>query len=341
MVTIIIPCRNEEDSICNCLNSIANQTFPKANMEIFLIDGLSTDKTLDIVRSFRKEIIDIKILSNPKKSAPTALNLGIDHANGDIIVRMDAHATYHPEYLDKCVQYANKNTENDVVGGVLEVIASKKTIAGDLIAMILSSSFGVGGSAYRGKHDLRGKQLVDSVPFGCYHKSLFDKVGKFNENLLRSQDYELYKRVQSYGGKIYLYPDIIATYKSRSTLGSYFKHMFKSGLWIILRFKWTVSPVAIRHIIPFIFSLFCTVGFLISLFFYLPRLLYIGIMTIYLGLAIISSVKMAKNNRKISPLIFGVPILFLTHFIYGAGSFIGSIKLAGLYLFGDKKNECR
>lgn len=191
-VSIIIPVYNEQKYIDGVIQSLISQTYPLDKMEWIFIDNLSTDKTVEIINSY-KESYPITLLTNPKKKVPASLNLAIKMAKGEYIIRMDAHASFNNDYVEKCVYYLN-TTDADNVGGVAETKANG--FVGGAIAKMLSSKFGVGGSDFRVGE---GNKYVDTVPFGAFRREVFEKVGLFNEKLLRSEDNDINSRIRKAG----------------------------------------------------------------------------------------------------------------------------------------------
>ncbi|MBU1798022.1 MAG: glycosyltransferase family 2 protein, partial [Bacteroidetes bacterium] len=221
MISILLPTHNEELFIEKSLNSLLKNDYDKNMFEILVIDGMSTDKTLEITN--RKHINDsrIKIISNDKIIFPAAINLGIKHAKGDIIVIVGAHAKYPKNYLTECVNGLNKY-KADNVGGILETRSLKTTTLSKLIIASLSSSFGVGNSTFRvGSAEAIE---VDTVFGGCYRKEVFDKYGNFNENLISSSDMEFNKRITKAGAKIILLPWIKVIYYTRTKFINFIKN---------------------------------------------------------------------------------------------------------------------
>ena len=161
LVSTIIPCRNEEKFIGQCLDSIIVNDYPKEKLEILIIDGLSEDKTRTIIENLKFKIgnSNIKLLDNPKKFTPAALNIGVKNAKGEIIIRMDAHARYKKDYISKCVKYLQEY-KADNVGGIWITIPRDNSIIGKSIAFVLSSSFGVGNAYYRVSGYKKPKEAV-------------------------------------------------------------------------------------------------------------------------------------------------------------------------------------
>jgi len=322
-VSIIIPCRNEEKFIGKCLDSIIVQDYPKDNLEILVIDGMSEDRTRQIANQYKSRYTFIQLLDNPQKIVPPALNIGIKQANGDVIIRMDAHNTYEKNYISKCIRYLSRyNVDN--VGGICVTLPGSDDLLGKSIAIILSHPFGVGNAHFRiGSAE---PKYVDTVPFGCYKKEIFDKIGLFNEKLVRSQDLEFNIRLRKTGGKILLAPDIVSYYHSRCTLRDLTKNNFSNGLWVIYSTRFAKMPFSLRHLIPFFFVI-SLLGSLILSLFYPPIIHFFGfIIGLYLIVNIFFSIKLSfKNGFKYFPALI---LSFSTlHFSYGIGSLCGVVRL--------------
>lgn len=322
LVSLIIPCRNEERFIGKCLDSVISNLRSDADIEVLVVDGMSEDQTRTIVKGYSVRYPFIKLLDNPKKIVPTAMNAGIAHARGQIIIRMDAHTTYSPDYIQKCVRYLEDPKINNV-GGVWVTVPGNESIKAKSIALALSHPFGVGNSLFR--IGLKEPTLVDTVPFGCYRKEIFEKIGMYNENLVRNQDIELNLRLKSMGGQILLVPDIISYYHARSTINALASNNFWNGFWVIYSRRFTSFCFSIRHIIPLLFVLSLLIS-LCSAVFYGPFLyLFILISGMYFFCnAFFSSVLSWKKGIRYFP---GLMASFAAlHFSYGLGSLWGVIK---------------
>jgi len=323
LVSIILPCRNEEKYIERCIQSlIANQS-ADFKLEIIVVDGMSTDKTVEIVQNYIQQFSFIKLLQNPEKTVPYAMNLGINHAQGEFIVRVDAHAFYPENYVSTLItNLIALNADN--VGAIWHTdvfTKTKKTLA---IREVLSNRFGVGNAAFRiGINDVT---QVDTVPFGCYRKEVFTKFGLYNTHLTRNQDIELNKRIIRGGGKIYLLPNLECTYYARETFFAIAKNNYNNGLWNILTVKYTkkLSSLSLRHFIPLCFILSLVLPLLFS-FLYAP-LLWIALWssTHYLGLLVIICTRLAINKKL--HFLYLLWSFITLHFSYGTGSLIGIFK---------------
>ena len=323
-VSIIIPCRNEEKHIVKCLNSLIENNYPKALIEIFIIDGMSEDNTREIVKEFNKKYPFITLLNNSKKITPIAMNIGIKEARGDIIIRIDAHSTYPSNYIEKLVLWS-RESRADNVGGVSITKPGAETVIARAIALALSRPFGVGNSLFR--IGIKNLKYVDTVPLGAYRREVFEKIGLFNENLIRSQDLEFNLRLKKVGGKILLVPDIVSYYYARSTLKDFFFHNFEDGVWALYPLKFIKTKFKLRHYITLIFvgSLIST-GIL-SIFFSTFLRAFLLIVLLYLSFSIYFSFKVTKEEKDFR-FLFLMPIVFaVRHLSYGLGSLWGLVKL--------------
>ncbi|MFH1563828.1 MAG: glycosyltransferase family 2 protein [Nitrospirota bacterium] len=323
-VSIIIPCRNEERFISKCLDSIIANDYPEDKFEVLVVDGMSTDGTREILQGYEKGHPFIKVLDNPEKITPVAINIGIKAAKGEIVMIMSGHTIYKNDYILKCVRYLNEY-KADNVGGVLITLPGANTLIGKAITFALSHPFGVGNSCFRtGSNEPR---WVDTCSFGCYRKEVFDKIGLYNENLVRSQDMEFNLRLKKAGGKTLLHPEIIGYYHAKSTLTGFYKHNFDDGVWAIYPLRFGSQLFCLRHLIPLIFVL--SLIFSIVLSFFLPIFfwLFLFIFSLYFLTNLYSSYKISLRERNFRYL-FILPLVFAArHIGYGLGSVWGLLKV--------------
>lgn len=322
-VSIVIPCRNEEKHISKCLDSLIDNDYPKYLIEIFVIDGMSEDNTREIIKKYIGKYPFIKLINNSRNIVPTALNIGIKKARGDIIIRIDAHSTYPSSYIEKLILWIRKS-EADNVGGIWITKPGAETVIAKAISLVLSHPFGVGNGLFR--IGIKEPKYVDTVPFGCYRREVFEKIGLFDENLVRNQDLEFNLRLKKAGGKILLVPDIVSYYYARSTLRALAKNNFSNGFWVVYSTKFAKVPFSVRHLISFFFVL-SICGSLILLFIYRPFIyLFLLVFIAYLISNIFFSlgVSFKKGFKYFIPVILSFSTL---HFSYGFGSICGLIKL--------------
>ena len=325
LISIIVPCRNEEKYIGQCLDSVIANDYPKNRLEVLVMDGMSEDGTRGMVERYAQRYPFIRLLDNHKKITPVAFNIGIQCAQGEIIMIMSAHAVYERNYISKCIQYMRAyNADN--VGGIMITAPRENTPIGKSIVMALSHSFGVGNSVFR--TGSKEPSWVDTVLGGCYKKEVFEKIGFFNEELVYSQDMEFNLRLKRAGGKILFVPDIVSYYYARSDFESFVSHNFRNGVWAILPFKFAKRmPVSWRHLVPFAFVASLIGSAVLSVFSLIFLWLLLSILGLYLLANIYFSVKIVireKNYRY----LFIMPMIFASlHIGYGLGSMWGAIKL--------------
>ncbi|MGH9731477.1 MAG: glycosyltransferase family 2 protein [Candidatus Acidiferrales bacterium] len=325
-VSVIVPCRNEAPFIARCLESIIANDYPRDSLEILVVDGMSDDKTWNIVGDFAREHPEVKTLRNPRLITPVALNLGITHARGEIIFRIDAHARVARDYLRLCVD-GLRNYDVDNIGGAMETLPVDDGLVARAIAASMSHVFGVGNSGFR----VGTEQVVatDTVFGGCYRRVVFERIGLFNERLMRTQDMEFNQRLRKAGGRILLDPKIRCCYYASAGVKSFARRNFHDGLWAILPFAYSeVLPVRLRHLVPGAFTGAIALLLMLGIWLEPLRLLLAAMMGLYVVADLVSSIQIAWRKRDfryacLLPVIFGV-----RHFAYGFGSLCAAMKLA-------------
>jgi len=318
VVSIVIPVYNEEKYIKNCIISLLKQDYSQVHMEWIFVDGNSGDKTLIIIEEFQKKYPElIKLYSNPNKTVPYAMNIGIKASAGKYIIRLDAHSEYAENYITRCVYYLD-TIDADNVGGCAET--KSRGYVGHAIACMLSSKFGVGNSHFR----TSGKGgYVDTVPFGAFHREVFEKYGYYDDRLTRNQDNEMNYRIRKNGGKIYLAEDIKFAYYCRDSIKGIIDMAIQNGKWNIITMRLCPGAMGSRHFVPFIFLLSLITLPLLSIFSPFFKWVLLTEVIIYLILDLIFSLK-AASQLKYAPLLF---ILFpLFHLSYGFGSLLALIN---------------
>ena len=197
-ISVVIPVYNEEKYIEKLIESLLKQDYDFELMEFIFVDGNSNDNTVEIIdKKLKNKSIEYRILKNEKRLTPISVNMGIKNAKNDIIVRLDAHSEYPENYISKCVYYLNKTGADNV--GCLFITRGEGTV-GIAIQNVLETKFGVGNSAFRTYSE---SGYTDTVPYGTFRKSLVNKIGYFNEELIRSEDNEFNYRIIKNGGKVY------------------------------------------------------------------------------------------------------------------------------------------
>ena len=246
-VSVVIPCRNEEAYIAACLDTILAADYPHDRFEILVVDGQSDDGTREVLSRYVTDHPRVHLLENPKRTTPAALNVAIRAAAGSVVIRMDAHVLYPPDYIRRLVD-ALEETGADNVGGVLETVPVDDTATARAIALGLSHPFGVGNSHFR--TGSRVRREVDTVPFGCYRRETFDRIGLFDEDLIRNQDDEFNFRLIGHGGRVLLVPEVSCRYFPRRSLRQVWRMYYQYGYFKPLVARKVGRVMTVRQLVP-------------------------------------------------------------------------------------------
>jgi glycosyltransferase involved in cell wall biosynthesis len=313
-VSIIIPMRNEEKFVAECLDSLLYQIKGHEDIEILCVDGISTDKTCDIVQQYASKDKRVRLIKNLKKIAPTAMNLGIAQSRGDFIMVAGCHAKYACDYIDKCLEVLQR-TGAEHAGGYMTTIPGKNSPIGRSIAAATSCWFGVGNAMFR----LCGPEReVDTVPFGMYRKTVFEKIGLYDERLVRNQDIELNSRIRKAGGRIIISPQIKLYYYSRVSFLGLWQQSFNNGLWNPYTIWLIGGGLSFRHFIP-MFFVTVLVALTVASFFWWPLVwLLLGYVIFYLSVASFFAIRRARQTKNSAFLVLFSFIVL--HIAYGLGS---------------------
>jgi len=320
-VSVIIPCYNEEKTIQSVLEALLQQTYPQEEMEVVIADGMSTDKTRDVIAAFQREhpAFNLRVVDNPKAIIPAALNTATAATKGEIILRLDAHSIPYPDYVARSVKGLQDGLGENV-GGVWEIMPAEETRMAESIAIAAAHPFGVGDAKYRFTDKAAE---VDTVPFGAYKKTIFDQIGKFNEDLLTNEDYEFNVRIRKAGGRIWLDPRIRARYYARPILRALAKQYWRYGYWKVRMLRRYPETLRWRQAIPPVFVLGLLVAGLLSLWFPFARWI-LGVEVVLYALALLVIGLQAAIAKRRMSYFFGVPLAMMTmHFSWG-GAFLWS-----------------
>lgn len=321
MLSVICPIYNEEKYISDCIESILQQDYPKDDLEVLFVDGMSSDNTRNIVKQYVEKHSFIRLLDNPQRIVPPALNIAIRESKGDVVMRLDAHAKYPNNYFSVLVTKLHE-LKADNVGGICLTLPVNETPTCQAIAAALSSPFGMGNSYFRIGTD---KEMeVDTVPFGCFKRDIFDRIGYFDEELIRNQDDEFNGRIVKNGGKIFLIPDVVVEYYARDTIVKISKMFYQYGLFKPLVNKKLKGPASVRQLFPFLFVLGLICGFGLSFVHPIIAIIYAATIFAYLVLATIYAIKNFHDIKRIAILI---ATFFVIHVSYGWGYLRGILKL--------------
>ncbi|MCI5580338.1 MAG: glycosyltransferase family 2 protein [Phocaeicola plebeius] len=324
MLSVICPIYYEEKYIRNCIESILEQDYPKNDLEVIFVDGGSKDDTRRIVEEYAARFPFIRLLDNPHRIVPYAMNLGIQAAKGEIIMRLDAHAMYERNYFSALVRRL-KELKADNVGAVCKTDVLHKNPKSLAIREVLSNKFGVGDSTFR--TGISEVQEVDTVPFGCWRRDVFEKYGYYDVRLVRNQDIELNKRILRGGGRICIVPDTYSIYYARETYRRLARNNFGNGLWNI----WTVyytrqfSSLCIRHFIPLLFVLSLVLPVLAS-FIWWP-LIGVACLSLLAYTSLLGAISWRLAVDKHLNFLYLLASFLVLHVSYGWGSLCGIVKL--------------
>jgi len=316
-VSIIVPCYNEEATIQLLLKSIYDQTYTHSEIEVVLADGMSTDQTRAEVAAFQRRYPDllVKVVDNPKRIIPAALNTALAAAQGEFIIRLDGHSMMYPEYVKNCVADLEQG-KGDNVGGVWEIHPAGPGFIARSIAAAAAHPFGVGDALYRFTNRAGA---VDTVPFGAFRRSLVEQVGHFDESLLTNEDYEFNTRIRQHGGVVWLDPAIRSVYIARASLAALAKQYWRYGFWKLRMLRRYPGTLRWRQALPPLFVLGCAGLALLSILLNTARWMLVIILVLYFTLLVIGSLPVAYRQRD-PRLLIGIPLAIATmHFCWGAG----------------------
>jgi succinoglycan biosynthesis protein ExoA len=322
MVSVIMPIRNECQYINESIQAVIDQDYPSEAMEILVVDGLSTDGTREIVRSFQNDHPNIRLIDNPAKIVPTGLNIAISQASGEIIVRVDGHCVIAKDYVRLCVRSLQNEEDVVGVGGPMETIG--ETTVSQAIAEAMSTPFGVGGSSFR---TVKNRKLfVETVAFPAYWSSTLKTAGPFDEELVRNQDDEYNYRLRAMGGKILLSPDIHSLYYSRGSLRKLWRQYYQYGFWKVRVMQKHPMQMRWSQFVPSVFVAGIFIAAVIALLFPLlgKYVLEAGV-GLYGFANIAASIWTAARSKWTYLLILPATFAIL-HVSYGLGFWIGLIK---------------
>jgi glycosyltransferase involved in cell wall biosynthesis len=310
VISIICPVYNEEHYLDKVLRFVT--TASPSDKEIIFIDGMSKDRTVEILKSWQTSHPEIRIISNPQRTVPFALNLAIPACTGKYIVRLDAHTDYADDYFEQILK-TFATTDADIVGGPTRT--ASKTPFQEAVAYIFNTPLGMGDGSV---HDINFEGYTDSVTFGSWKRSIFDKTGLFDVKQKRNQDDEFHYRARSLGFKIFQSPDIKLFYYPRNTVSGLFKQYYQYGLYKPMVLNKIKSGTRLRHLIPSFFVLY-----LIACLF-IPDWLSKVPLLIYLSLCAFFAIKSAKSIQLMFLIFIAYPTV---HIGYGLGFLFGLRKL--------------
>jgi glycosyltransferase involved in cell wall biosynthesis len=319
-VSVVMPVRNESSFIRRSVQAVLGQDYPPDRIEIIVADGRSSDSTREIVAQLQQAHSQLQLIDNAGEIVSFGLNAALRIARGEIIVRVDGHCEIAPDYVRRCVWHLMKD-EIDCVGGPIETIG--ETYSARVIAAAMSSTFGVGGSAFR--VTMKSRRLVDTVPFPALKRETIASAGPFDEELVRNQDDEYSYRLRKLGRKILLAPDIRSRYHSRADLRKLWRQYFQYGYWKVRVLQKHPRQMSARQFVPPTFVLTLLLLLLTAPFFAVAQTLLAAVVAVYLIVTFAASlVAAAKSEWRLLPLL--PPAFIIIHLAYGSGFLLGLLK---------------
>lgn len=321
-VSIVVPCYNEKATIRELLNGIYNQTYPRSNISVIIADGMSNDGTRQEIKNFQSEHPDlqVRIIDNLNQTIPSGLNQAIKVSTDEIIIRLDAHSAPNVDYVEKCVE-ALKTGMGDNVGGVWHIKPGGRSWQAKVIAASAAHPLGVGDARYR----IGGEaQIVETVPFGAYRRSLIERIGYYDETLLTNEDYEFNVRIRQAGGTVWFDPNIRSVYYARPNLRTLAAQYWRYGFWKARMIKRHPKSLRWRQLLPPLFAFSLLLLGVFSLI-YTPVLWMLILETVlYTAILLIVGIQLATRERDIL-MVFGVPLAIATMHITWGVAFLWSI----------------
>lgn len=319
-ISILIPIRNEVHYISRCIQSVLEQDYPQDQIEILIVDGMSTDNTREVINSYQQAHPNISLFQNPCKIVPTGLNLLIPKAKGNVIIRVDGHCVIAPDYVSNCVRHLEKEGV-DGVGGPMRSIG--EDLVSQVTALAMSSKFGVGNSSFR--TETGQTKLADTVPFPAYKRAIIEKVGLYDEELVRNQDDEYNYRIREAGGKILLAEDVRSEYYSRGSLKKLWKQYFQYGFWKVRVLQKHPRQMSLRQFIPLAFVIALILALLLTIITSWGWMALLVLLAVYLLANLFASI-ITGSGQGFKKLLL-LPLAFaIIHFSYGLGFLVGLFK---------------
>ena len=318
--SMLIVVRNQRDDIEGAIQNLLDIDYPDDCREIIVVDGQSEDGTkekIEEIYSNWSHEVPLRVFENPGKILSTGWNIGIKNAKGDFVVRIDVHCRLSPDYVRICLnrflELKEKGEPVAVVGGLRENIPGDG-FWGETIYRALNSFFGTASPKYRTSNN---PGWVKTVALGVYMRKIFEEIGYFNENAIKTQDKEFHARLRKAGYKLFLEPAAKATYKCRENIRKVAKQMYGYGKWNAIMFKKDREIVSLRHLAPGAFFMVTLLSFILTPFSMLPLGILLGG---YLAGAVASALYSSRGNPKY---FMAILLIFLcVHYSYGLGTFL-------------------
>jgi succinoglycan biosynthesis protein ExoA len=315
-VSVLIPVRDEGRHLAACLDGVLAQDYPRERMEVIVADGMSTDETRDILNSYAARDRRLCLIDNLRGIVSTGLNAALARSRGEVIVRMDAHTEYAPDYIRQCVAVLAKTGASNV-GGPARTKA--ETYVQRAIAAAYHSRFASGGARF---HNVAYEGPVDTVTYGCWPRAVFARVGLFDEELIRNQDDEHNLRLTRAGARVWQSPRIRSWYRPRGSLAALFRQYAQYGYWKVWVIRKHKLPASVRHLVPAAFVAAIALLTLAAPFWQPALWAWIALLRCYLLAIVIASLLTCRNAAwDLLPIL---PAVFACYHVgYGCGFLYG------------------
>ncbi len=323
IVSIAVVAYNGAQTLPKLLSDILEQDYSKEKTEVLLIDSMSTDATLAIMENFKKEnteYYNIQVLQNKGKTLPFGCNVMLENYRGDVIVRLDAHSSIPSDFVTKGIEVIESG--EDISGGQVISICTNETPLNITLLVAENSVFCGGVAKFR---RVTKRDYVDTMAFAFYKREVYEKVGKYNVNLARTEDNDMSYRICKAGFRFCLDPSIKSVRYNRSSLKALLKQKFLNGYWIGKTIGINPKCFSLFHFVPFSFVMGIIVTSILAVFgiWQLSALMWAAYTVAVIGATIYEIV---KNDFIITHLLLPV-LFFMLHFCYGIGTLKGLIEM--------------
>ncbi|HYC01359.1 MAG TPA: glycosyltransferase family 2 protein [Candidatus Limnocylindrales bacterium] len=317
-VSVIIPMRNEQDWIERCLGSVLAQDYPHDRMEILVADGMSTDRSPQMLAALAASDARVRVIHNPGLIVPTGLNLAIAAARGEIIARVDAHTVLERDYLRRGVELLQRTGASNVGGPM--ICRGGGPIA-TAIARAMHSRFGIGAQFHFATEEV----TCDTVYMGMWPKAVFERVGLFDAELVRNQDDELSYRIRKAGGRIVVSPAMRSLYQNRESWSALARQFYQYGLWKVRVLQKHPRQMSVRHFVPPAFQAAIAASLLLGLLW--SPLVWIGLAALATYVVFVLMVA-ARGEGTMADKARLALALAMIHHCWAAGFLVGLVRFA-------------
>lgn len=318
-VSVIVPARNEHGFIETTVRALLDQRELPSDYEVLVVDGQSDDGTREILDRLAREDRRVQVIDNPARTVPAALNLGIRSSKGQVVIRVDGHTTVAPDFVRENLRLLEEHPEAWTVGG--PIAHRGKNRVGRAIAAAMSSPIGVGGARHRFESY---EGYAESTAFPAFRRWVFERIGDFDEALVRNQDDELNFRITKAGGLIFISPRVRHDYFVRDSFRALFTQYMQYAYWKVEVMRKHGTVVAPRHLVPGVFVVALPICVGASMLLPLPlSIIPVAPLLGYAGLLGTLAIKTMLDDRDVLVGMGAAAAAATMHFAYGVGTILG------------------